>query len=151
VPAASSEFFRDNSHADIAAALQARCFENAWNAVSFRTTLSLPTSILEILSVENDPAAFALYQLVDVEAEILTLGVLPDFRKQGYGKLLLREAIAYFRNAGVTALFLEVGENNISARRLYDAMGFETTGKRPNYYRHKNGPEDAILMKSAIK
>lgn len=105
---------------------------------------------MEILSVEGAPAAFALYQQVADEAEILTLGVLPDCRRQGYGRRLLKAGIDYFRHRVTQTIFLEVGQNNLDARHLYATVGFLDAGRRGNYYRHENGLEDAILMKYSI-
>lgn len=41
------------------------------------------------------------------------------------------------------AVFLEVRESNMAARRLYEKLGFAETGRRRGYY--ANPPEDAVL------
>jgi ribosomal-protein-alanine N-acetyltransferase len=43
---------------------------------------------------------------------------------------------------------LEVRESNVSARSLYEKMGFDEVGVRKNYY--SNPRENAILMNLSI-
>ena len=68
----------------------------------------------------------------------------PDFRRQGVGERLLRDALLDAKNLGARLAFLEVRETNTAAQAMYEKFGFRITGKRPRYYRD-NG-EDAILM-----
>ncbi|HEY1152975.1 MAG TPA: ribosomal-protein-alanine N-acetyltransferase RimI, partial [Pseudolabrys sp.] len=48
---------------------------------------------------------------------------------------------------GVTAVFLEVSENNAAARRLYARAGFREVGRRPNYYRDADGTTHALVLR----
>ena len=43
-------------------------------------------------------------------------------------------------------IFLEVRPSNAHAIRIYDRLGFNEIGKRPNYYPAKRGREDAVVM-----
>ena len=43
-------------------------------------------------------------------------------------------------------VFLEVRPSNTHAIALYDTMGFNEIGRRPNYYPGKRGREDALVM-----
>jgi len=52
---------------------------------------------------------------------------------------------------GLAVCRLEVRQSNQAARKLYESLGFEVTGRRPNYYRVQEGREDAILMAVDIK
>jgi len=47
------------------------------------------------------------------------------------------------RQTNSDAVFLEVRESNTAARRLYQKLGFEETGRRKSYY--SNPVEDAVL------
>lgn len=71
--------------------------------------------------------------------EIMKIGVLPEYRKKGIGKILLNKLFEKNRN-----ILLEVREKNSVARNFYESNGFLVIGKRKNYY-----PDDgdtAILM-----
>jgi ribosomal protein S18 acetylase RimI-like enzyme len=55
---------------------------------------------------------------------IQNLGVLPSHRGHGLGSALLLQALAGFRQAGLTAAYLEVTATNEGAVRLYRRLGF---------------------------
>lgn len=55
---------------------------------------------------------------------VQNLGVVPEHRRRGLGKLLLLQALAGFRKAGLSTAFLEVTAQNVHAVRLYQQMGF---------------------------
>jgi ribosomal-protein-alanine N-acetyltransferase len=75
------------------------------------------------------------------EREILNVAVHPDFRRHRVATGLLRAELARWPGAH----FLEVRESNLAARRLYDALGFQSVGARPGYY--ENPPETGIVMR----
>ena len=47
-----------------------------------------------------------------------------------------------------TLCFLEVRAHNAPALALYAALGFESVGRRKNFY--KNPPEDALVMRAEL-
>lgn len=75
------------------------------------------------------------------EAEILNLAIAPPARRQGIATRLLEETVA----AAGGRLWLEVRQSNVAARNLYEKLGFQESGVRPNYYH--NPPEDGIVMR----
>lgn len=77
------------------------------------------------------------------EAELLTIGVVPERRRLGLGRTLLQHALAGLRTGGAKQLFLEVDETNTGAVALYHALGAEPVGRRPRYY--ENGADAAIF------
>lgn len=89
-----------------------------------------------------------LIQVIADEAEILTICVLPEVQNQGLGAVLLRTACTHATDAGASRMFLEVGEQNVSARRLYEKCGFECVGRRAAYYRGalEGGTADNALV-----
>ncbi len=64
--------------------------------------------------------------------------VLPDYRGQGGGRLLLDAAIAA-RPPHVHKIELEVWVDNEAAIALYERGGFEREGLRRNHYRRRDG------------
>lgn len=88
--------------------------------------------------------AFAgFWQILD-EAHITNIAVAPQHRRQGIAQLLVQHVVNMALAMGVEKITLEVREGNLSARRLYEKVGFAEAGRRKNYY---DAPqEDAIIM-----
>ena len=78
--------------------------------------------------------------VAESEWEVLNLAVAPEFRRQGIGLRLLRDAIE--RHPG--EFFLEVRESNAGARAFYCSAGFIDQGRRKNYY--SQPVEDALVL-----
>lgn len=78
------------------------------------------------------------------EGEIGNIAVAPERRRCGVGAALLKALFAESERRGAAVLRLEVRGSNLAAQRLYEKNGFETVGKRKNYY--EKPAEDAILM-----
>ncbi len=122
--------------------LHAEAFEAPWPASAFADLLRQPGVLLEA-----DADGFALVRVAADEAEILTLAVRPAARRTGLGSKLMRAAGARAAAAGANQLLLEVAEDNVAARSLYDRLGFLTAGRRPRYYVRSGGQTvDALLL-----
>jgi RimJ/RimL family protein N-acetyltransferase len=92
------------------------------------------------LSLARDPHP-ASHHVAD-----LGLMVAASHRGRGIGRLLLDQATAWARDAGVTKLELHVFPWNEPAIRLYERFGFEREGLRREHYRRDGAYVDAILM-----
>lgn len=130
---------------DALAALHARCFDRPrpWSASEFENLLASPSVFLL-----TDTHGFLLGRALAGEAELLTLAVAPDARRQGAGRrLTLRFAAAALARPSAEA-FLEVAADNAAARRLYAGAGWVEAGVRRRYY----GPHtDAIVMRLTLR
>lgn len=78
------------------------------------------------------------------EGDIGNIAVAPGFRRRGAGAALLKALLEEAERRQAAVVQLEVRGSNLAARRLYEKNGFETVGKRKNYY--EKPAEDAILM-----
>jgi RimJ/RimL family protein N-acetyltransferase len=76
----------------------------------------------------------------------LGLMVAESHRRQGVGRALLDEAVAWARSAGVRKLELHVFPWNEPALGLYETFGFEREGYRKRHYERGGELVDAILM-----
>lgn len=95
---------------------------------------------------EGRPVGFSLFRSVAGEAELLLLAVAPAFRRQGIARRLLEDFIERSRSAGVARVHLEVRDGN-PAVAMYRAAGFETAGRRRNYYHGSDGDQfDALTL-----
>lgn len=78
------------------------------------------------------------------EADLLNLAVVAECQGRGVATQLLRRLISHAATVADT-LFLEVRESNGSAQALYEKMGFNQVGERPNYYPAQRGREAAFI------
>ena len=129
-----------NSDSERLAALHRRCFaKQAWGAEAFAALLAMPGCHGWLTAEDNDSdgllTALLLARRAADEAEILTLCVNPEHRRQALAKRLVRHLIQTLSQDGVTALHLEVAIDNHAARALYSGFGFLEIGRRPDYYK----------------
>jgi len=80
----------------------------------------------------------------------LGLMVAADYRRQGIGRTLLDDAVAWARLCGIRKIELHVFPWNEPALRLYESYGFEREGYRLGHYEREGEYVDAILMAYAI-
>ena len=86
-------------------------------------------------------AGFAVArQVADGESELLNLAVDPAYRRRGIGRRLVSHLKARYPGT----LWLEVRESNLSARKLYESLGFGEVSRRSGYYIASG--EGAIVM-----
>jgi [ribosomal protein S18]-alanine N-acetyltransferase len=65
-----------------------------------------------------------MYGYVDPHTPILGIAMLPNYRGQGIGTLLLEEVIKMAKTSGIKKISLSVDPNN-PALRLYERYGFQ--------------------------
>jgi ribosomal-protein-alanine N-acetyltransferase len=140
------------AHLALLTALHGRCFTPGWSTATMASLLGLPGSFgLIATRLDNgaaQPAGFALARIAADEAELLSIGVVPECQRRGVARRLVAACVERAGAAGAAALFLEVGKANQPARRLYEAMGFHVVGHRHRYYRTPDGGfEDAVVMR----
>ncbi|HZC42788.1 MAG TPA: N-acetyltransferase [Acidobacteriaceae bacterium] len=66
--------------------------------------------------------------------ELVTLEVLPEFRRQSIGEALYRQLEACLREWGGSRIHLHVSVENSAAIAFYQRLGFRVTDRFPNYY-----------------
>jgi ribosomal-protein-alanine N-acetyltransferase len=128
------------------AAIHAASFPpaEAWDADAFRAQLALPG----VIGLVHPRGGLILIRIAADEAEVLTLAVTPDTRRNGFGSALLREAMEMLAARGAHSLFLEVSTCNPAALALYRKAGFVVAGSRRRYY--PDGSDAAIMRCSLI-
>lgn len=134
------------------AALHARAFvvPRPWHASEVAALLAAPDVRCASVGAAGDLAGFGMIRVVADEAELLTLAVDPNLRRQGHGAALLGDLIRRAAAAGAAQMFLEVAEDNHAARRLYANAGFVEAGRRRGYYRMPAArATDALLLRRA--
>ncbi|CAO3416847.1 GNAT family N-acetyltransferase [Azospirillum endophyticum] len=139
--------------AGVVAALQQACFpDDPWDEASV-ATLSTPPAGFAVIALDalDQPVGFVMARVAAEDAEILAIGVLPQARRGGIGRVLVEAAVGGSRDLGATALFLEVAEDNPAAWTLYKASGFFSVGRRPGYYKRPDGRVAALVLRRNLE
>ncbi|WP_054953346.1 GNAT family N-acetyltransferase [Flaviflexus massiliensis] len=80
-----------------------------------------------------------------IEAELLTISVRPERRREGLATRLITQLLTHAGKA--EACFLEVRASDRGARSLYEGLGFVEVGRRKRYYRD----DDAVVMRKELR
>jgi len=135
--------------AKIVANLFGEIFPEPWSETSIQQLLKHDGTVALAAARPGNaaPAGFAIFRLAADEAEILSLGVTPPNRRRGVGQALVGAVLASASAHGCARIFLEVAEDNLAARNLYQCMGYQPSGLRSGYYRRGRRPAiDAIIL-----
>ncbi len=96
------------------------------------------------------PVGFCLARIARDECELLSLGVLHEFRGLGLGRHLVKAVKGRAKDRCCARIYLEVAESNSPAMQLYLKCGFAVVGRRKGYYRTSKGLiTDALVMATA--
>lgn len=122
-----------------------------WSTAQFKEEFAgIPTT--RFMSVAEDGNTIVGYCGVfvpapGIEADILTVAVLPAYRRQGIAKEFMRRIEAYAVERQASAMMLEVELSNESAIKLYESLGYMKISVRMDYY----GPgKDAHVMRKEL-
>ena len=123
---------------------------SAWDLKQLEDELAQPNGFQLVLLAEGSEKimAYVCGRLMADEAEIIKLGVIRSYRRQGIGSRLLDAAFNYCSEKGVKNCFLELRARNKAARKLYEKKGFFAVGRRKNYY--GTPLDDAVVMQRII-
>jgi len=133
-----------SAHGAVLAATHELCFPagEGWSTEVFATQLNLPG----VFGLIAPGQGLVLARVAADEAEILSLCVVPEVRRQGIARKLLLGAEHIAADWGAITLFLEVSDRNAAGLQLYQSSGFSQVGLRRRYY--SDGSDGLILRKS---
>jgi len=81
------------------------------------------------------------------EVHLLNITVAPQYRGQGWSRLMLEALTLWARGQAAQWVWLEVRVGNARALQVYEAHGFQRVGVRKDYYPAGHGQrEDALVM-----
>lgn len=135
----------NDSHVEAVAQLEQRCFNDPWSVNSIKSELNNPLSLWLVAVEDGFLAGYVGSQSVMGWSDMMNLAVAPEYRRQGVGERLVNALIERLRENQISCLTLEVRVSNLTAIALYDKLGFQQVGRRPNYYR--NPKEDALILR----
>ena len=137
---------RDNYHIYIDPILEIenRSFPLPWSQRAFIQETENPVSHLWVLLSNGNVVGYVCFWLFDREIQLINIAVHPEKRGMGFGHYLMTKMIETGFSKGSQYIWLEVRISNLTAKRLYQKLGFEEIGRRRGYYRETK--EDAIVM-----
>jgi [ribosomal protein S18]-alanine N-acetyltransferase len=119
-------------------------FQRGWGEDEIHRLLADPSVVGHRVMIGGTMAGFILSRLAGGEAEILSVAIAPARRGRGLSGPLLALHLRRLAGLGVRAVFLEVGQHNAPACRLYKRAGFYEVGRRQGYY---EGGESALVLR----
>ena len=127
--------------------IERACFkEDAWPLIELMAALSFPNIIRLKAVIKEKTAGFIAGDIRRSEGTgwILTVGVLPDYRRQG----LAEELLAVCEQAmKMSQIKLSVRRSNQAAITLYQKLGYAQVDVWSKYY---HDGEDGIVMEKKL-
>jgi len=127
------------------AAAERRIFEkDFWKQKDFSELINRPSGMGMVAEVNGRIVGYLVGMQAADEAELLNIGVVPEGRRRGVARGLLRVWLGRLQERGSATVYLDVRPSNHPAITLYEKFGFAVVGCRRHYY---SDGEDALIMK----
>jgi ribosomal-protein-alanine N-acetyltransferase len=131
-------------HLDTLCEIERQCFEKeAFTRKQISQLLANYNCVSLIAKESNEIVGFIIGMIRTdrntMSGHILTIDILPAYRRRGIGQMLLQEIERIFKEKGVRNSYLEVREDNVAAAGLYQKLGYREIGKLENYYGNAHG------------
>jgi [ribosomal protein S18]-alanine N-acetyltransferase len=117
-----------------------------WSASQYKEEFSSPTRhfVVAVDQTQSIVGYAGVFAPGNAEADILTVGVVPEHRGKGIAKALMALITEWAKAQGTTAMMLEVKVDNSEAIGLYESLGYSKLNIRKDYF----GPGlDAQVMR----
>jgi ribosomal-protein-alanine N-acetyltransferase len=107
-----------------------------WSSSQYKEEFSAPTRHFVVAVDESqDIIGYAgVFAPGQAEADILTVGVVPEHRGKGIAKALMALITDWAKAQGSIAMMLEVKIDNPEAIGLYESLGYSKLNVRKNYF-----------------
>ena len=117
-----------------------------WSASQYKEEFSSPTRhfVVAVDEAQSIIGYAGVFAPGAAEADVLTVGVVPNHRGKGVARQLMELLTNWAHNQGSTAMMLEVKVDNAEAIGLYESLGYSKLNTRKDYF----GPGlDALVMR----
>jgi [ribosomal protein S18]-alanine N-acetyltransferase len=129
------------------ATLHGASFRRGWSEDEFERLLLDRSVLAHRATLRQRLIGFIISRIAAGEAEILSVAVARAQQGRGLARRLLDLHLRRLAGLGVRAVFLEVDDDNVPARRLYARSAFRQVGRRDGYYsRPGNASASAALV-----
>ena len=131
------------------AEVEKTCFAQPWGVQSLTAELTKGNAVLFVAqSSDGEIIGWAGLEHICGEGSVTNVAVLPQVRRHGVGQALTGALLEEAARLALDWLMLEVRISNVAAVSLYQKLGFEPVGIRPNFYDFPR--EDAMLMRHTL-
>ena len=121
------------------------CFAAAaWSGRTLQQSVEDPGQDV-VLTTTGD--AYGVVRVAGDTADLDRIAALPSVRRRGVGREVLSVLTDRAVRRGAVRMLLEVAEDNVAARALYDSTGFSEIHRRRRYY---PGGVDAVVMERPL-
>jgi len=103
-----------------------------------------------VATINNKIIGYLIAKISSPESHILNLTTDVNYRNIGIASQFLEMVILKCRLVKSNIIFLETRLSNSPAISLYIKFGFKEIGVRQNYYKSKNGREDAVIFSMSV-
>ena len=126
--------------------------DSPWSIGQFKEEFKgVPRTHFFTVAVDSDNQiigyAAVMVPAPGIEADVLTVGVLPEHRKSGIGTAFMEQLENWASDKESNAMMLEVGVDNAGAIALYQSLGYSKISVRQNYY---GAGLDALVMRKEL-
>jgi ribosomal-protein-alanine N-acetyltransferase len=124
--------------------IEKQCFnQEAFSKQEIAYLLTDYNSISYLARINDQIAGFIIGR-IDIERDqlfghIITIEVKTEYRRKMVAQKLLEEIEKTIKNKGVKECRLEVREDNTTAIKLYQKLGYKKIAKLENYYSNTHG------------
>lgn len=133
----------ERRHIEEIARLERLCFSEPWSAEGILESYMHGTRFF----VAEEAGSLLGYVGISTaagEGYITNIAVFPEHRRRGIGEALMNRVLEFGAEKSLEFVSLEVRPSNTAAVSLYRKLGFETEGRRRDFYRFPR--EDALIM-----
>lgn len=120
-----------------------------WSAGQYREEISAPTRLF-VLALDDASSVIGyagVFAPGGAEADVLTVGVVPQHRGQGIARELMAGITKWAIVQGSIAMMLEVKTDNVEAISLYESLGYSKLNVRKDYF---GSGLDALVMRKEL-
>jgi [ribosomal protein S18]-alanine N-acetyltransferase len=106
-----------------------------WSSAQYKEEFSSPTRHFVVAIADQSIVGYAgVFAPGAAEADVLTVGVVPEHRGKGIAKALITLITDWASGQGSTAMMLEVKTDNLEAIGLYESLGYAKLNVRKDYF-----------------
>lgn len=136
-------------HLPAVCSIEKDCFSMPWSEKSFLDSSQREDTVFLVAEEERKVVGYLGCYFSYGTGEITNVAVEDQHRGRGIGKQLLEKLFQEGNLFRAEEYFLEVRESNVSARALYEKLGFQKEGIRKNFY--ERPAEHAVIMKKIME
>ena len=127
--------------------LESKCFKEPWNKMDCLNELNENPFSHGWLLYDDVLVGYAFLWETFEMAQVARIGINPEYRRRGYGDILLKELCKRAKEQECEFMTLEVRKSNEAALNLYKKNDFVEVNVSKQYY--PDG-EDAIVLTKAL-